>query len=76
MPGVRHPSVGDHVDRVAIRVGIELDRLERDLDANLPKIGGQRLDAVLRRSGEHGAELGTFDRDFEQFAGLRLTLLK
>jgi uncharacterized protein len=25
---------------------------------------------------EHGAELGTFDRDFEQFAGLRLTLLK
>jgi uncharacterized protein len=25
---------------------------------------------------EHGAELGTFDRDFEQFAGLRMTLLK
>lgn len=25
---------------------------------------------------EHGAELGTFDADFEQFAGLRLTLLK
>jgi uncharacterized protein len=25
---------------------------------------------------EHGADLGTFDRDFEQFAGLRLTLLK
>jgi uncharacterized protein len=24
---------------------------------------------------EHGAELGTFDRDFEQFAGLRVTLL-
>jgi uncharacterized protein len=25
---------------------------------------------------EHGAELGTFDRDFEQFAGLRMKLLK
>jgi uncharacterized protein len=25
---------------------------------------------------EHGAELGTFDRDFEQFAGLRTALLK
>jgi uncharacterized protein len=25
---------------------------------------------------EHGAELGTFDRDFEQFTGLRMTLLK
>jgi uncharacterized protein len=25
---------------------------------------------------EHGAQLGTFDRDFEQFAGLRLALLK
>jgi uncharacterized protein len=25
---------------------------------------------------ENGAELGTFDRDFEQFAGLRVTLLK
>jgi uncharacterized protein len=25
---------------------------------------------------EHGAELGTFDRDFEQFAGLRMALLK
>ena len=25
---------------------------------------------------EHGAELGTFDRDFEQFAGLRVALLK
>lgn len=25
---------------------------------------------------EHGAELGTFDRDFERFAGLRLALLK
>jgi uncharacterized protein len=25
---------------------------------------------------ENGAELGTFDRDFEQFAGLRMTLLK
>jgi uncharacterized protein len=25
---------------------------------------------------EHGAEVGTFDRDFEQFAGLRMTLLK
>lgn len=25
---------------------------------------------------EHRAELGSFDRDFEQFAGLRLTLLK
>ncbi len=25
---------------------------------------------------EHHAELGTFDRDFEQFAGLRMTLLK
>jgi len=25
---------------------------------------------------EHGAELGTFDRDFEQFVGLRMTLLK
>lgn len=25
---------------------------------------------------EHGAELGTFDRDFEQFAGLRMSLLK
>jgi len=25
---------------------------------------------------EHGAEFGTFDRDFEQFAGLRMTLLK
>ena len=25
---------------------------------------------------EHGAELGSFDRDFEQFAGLRLKLLK
>jgi hypothetical protein len=25
---------------------------------------------------EHDAELGTFDRDFEQFAGLRLSLLK
>ena len=24
---------------------------------------------------EHGAEVGTFDRDFEQFAGLRMTLL-
>ena len=25
---------------------------------------------------EHGAELGSFDRDFERFAGLRMTLLK
>jgi uncharacterized protein len=25
---------------------------------------------------EHGAELGTFDRDFEQFVGLRVSLLK
>ena len=25
---------------------------------------------------EHGAELGTFDRDFERFAGLRVALLK
>lgn len=25
---------------------------------------------------EHGAELGTFDSDFERFAGLRLALLK
>jgi len=25
---------------------------------------------------EHGAELGTFDRDFQQFAGLRVALLK
>jgi uncharacterized protein len=25
---------------------------------------------------EHGAELGTFDRDFERFAGLRMVLLK
>ncbi len=25
---------------------------------------------------EHRAELGTFDRDFEQFAGLRMSLLK
>jgi len=25
---------------------------------------------------EHGADLGTFDRDFERFAGLRMTLLK
>lgn len=25
---------------------------------------------------EHGAELGTFDHDFEQFAGLRMKLLK
>jgi toxin-antitoxin system PIN domain toxin len=25
---------------------------------------------------EHGAELGTFDRDFERFAGLRVTVLK
>jgi toxin-antitoxin system PIN domain toxin len=25
---------------------------------------------------EHGAELGTFDRDFEQYAGLRMKLLK
>ena len=25
---------------------------------------------------EHGAELGTFDRDFSRFAGLRVTLLK
>ncbi len=25
---------------------------------------------------EHGAELGTFDRDFQRFAGLRVTVLK
>ncbi|MBE7417485.1 MAG: PIN domain-containing protein [Ideonella sp.] len=25
---------------------------------------------------EHGAELGTFDRDFQHFAGLRIALLK
>lgn len=25
---------------------------------------------------EHGAELGTFDRDFDRFAGLRMTLLE
>lgn len=25
---------------------------------------------------EHGAELGTFDRDFQRFAGLRVVLLK
>ena len=25
---------------------------------------------------EHGAELGSFDRDFQRFAGLRLTVLK
>jgi uncharacterized protein len=39
--------------------------------------GNQVSDAHLAALAiEHGAELGTFDRDFERFAGLRVVLLK
>lgn len=72
--------VSDWLDHPAARVLAPTERHAGILGALLLARGqGGNLvsDAHLAALAiEHGAELGTFDRDFERFAGLRVALLK
>jgi uncharacterized protein len=70
----------DWLQHPTARVMVPTDRHAALLSGLLLAVGrGGNLvsDAHLAALAiEHGAELGTFDRDFERFAGLRVALLK